>query len=311
MTPRAPRSILFVAATKTEGNLFLRLLLPEDRLAWESRSLYDLAQWEDGIGSAAVIVTGMGPKSAHEGLAQALRDIPDVAGAVGIGFCAALTKGLLPGAWVAPLEVSCQGKKPEAVSAELRSAVLEGLDAPVAASMIMSPTVVSQSAVKAAIFAATGLETVDMESHAWLEALRAAAVPGVIVKCVLDAATEDLPPELADLVDVRGNVLPGRVARLVLARPSMVQELWKYRPSVLRERLRPQVERLEAWRARAAVGLSPVPVRTPGARTATHPATDARVAAPRSVRQEEASAAEQHAVNGEAEQLAIPYPTQK
>ena len=239
-------SILLISATKPEAELFLRHVFHAERPVWKSDTLVEFTTVDTEEDPIHWIVTGMGPKNAYEGVRSALESRPTVKIGIGLGFCAGLNKTLHPGEVILPVEVSSPGKKSEGVTPALRRALL-GTSKLEERSLMTEEKVVFRAAEKTAIFAATGIDALDMESHGWLEALREKGVERAVIRSILDPASLDVPEEFSSFVDVRGNVSYGRLLRSVLAHPSILSQLWSYRPSVLAARAAAQVDLLGDW----------------------------------------------------------------
>lgn len=75
---------------------------------------------------------------------------------------------------------------------------------------------------KAALRAATGAAAVDMESAAIVAAARAAGLPALVVRGVLDHAAQAIPPALTRVVTAEGRVRLAGMLTLALTHPAAI-----------------------------------------------------------------------------------------
>lgn len=170
---------------------------------------------------ALVCVAGMGAeraRAAARGLiaagAQAL---------VSFGLAGGLDPRVRPGSVVLPQRIVAEGA-PLETSADWRDALARTLGAGRLTvvshgTMLASMAALVTPAAKADAFARTGAQAVDMESYGLLEIAAAVGVPGLVVRVVVDAAEDALPPVIARAALQGSTPGPLQVLRGVLAEP--------------------------------------------------------------------------------------------
>lgn len=240
------KPFLCLAASKTEGEIFIKQVLNISRFQWEERKNYDLFRLQDGL-NVFVAVTGMGPVASYQALKDIFEEFKGIASVVGFGLCGGLVKTLRRGDLVIPSEILFQGQALVATSEWLRMRFLRELDAIPAKTSYTSAKLIDLPAAKAAIYAATGAEAVDMESHSWVKACHEENIACVIVRSVLDEAQESLSPELALMVDERGNVKVWQVIKSLLNNPALLKDLIAYNPRNLAKVMAAQTTLIRAW----------------------------------------------------------------
>lgn len=135
--------------------------------------------------AAAVAVTGIGPRAAGT-RARLLIARHRPRAVLGVGFCGALQPGWPVGTVV----------RPRCLQSEDGGPVLEvGCWAmpEVAGTLLSVRRAATTTHCKRALAQRFAAQWVDQESYAWAAAARAAAVPCVIVRVVVDAAGDTLP----------------------------------------------------------------------------------------------------------------------
>lgn len=151
-----------------------------------------------------LVVTGVGPEISATGLEKALDRTPNVSAVIGFGFAGGLVKTARSGDVV--IASSIVFEKRELVPTEwLRTRLLQGLDSTPLKRLLTVNELLSSRADKAALYAATGAEAVDMESGAWGEVAISRGLPWGIARSVLDTAEETIPPTFSALMDQYGN----------------------------------------------------------------------------------------------------------
>jgi len=137
-------------------------------------------------------------------------------GLISWGVAGGLDPALAPGTLLLPTAVTVAGGGTVATSAAWRAqvaAAARGAHLPVSEGMLLSSRAALGSAeAKAAAFAATGAVAVDMESLAIGQVARSHGLPFIIVRAVVDAATDTLPPLLMEALSAGA---PLSLARLV------------------------------------------------------------------------------------------------
>ena len=118
--------------------------------------------------------------------------------------------------------------------------------------VVPSARIVRSAAEKAHLLAELGgalPAIVDMESAAWSSSAAARGIPGILVRVVSDAASEEIPDFVAESVLPGGGIDRGRVVRHALLHPSSIGKLLE-----LRRRARTCGERLAGFLDRFAAG---------------------------------------------------------
>lgn len=180
------------------------------------------------------------------GLEQALTDIGNVGAVVGFGFAGGLVKSGKRGDLVIPTRIRW-GQTTQAPTEWLRMSLASHSDTQAWRDLITVDQVISSPAEKAALFAATGAEGVDMESGAWGSVCQGKKVPWAIVRAILDPSDQALPRELSKTLDVFGEVRWGKSLSLFLSHPALIQSALEFRGSVLEKAAQPMMKLLSAW----------------------------------------------------------------
>ncbi len=230
MTPRR----LLICATEMEARLLAEALRPLDPPALEGGPEAPFKVWRAPEVSAVCVVTGIGPQEARENLRLALIRIGGTFhSAVGFGFCGGLLKTAMPGTLAIPTRVLMNGKE-EVPTEWLRMALASHAGKPPLRTLFTAMELVPSATEKAALFAAKGVEAVDMESGAWGEFCRVEGIPWAIVRSVLDAAAETLPESFRHLTDRFGNPIWPKIIGRFLMHPvearsalKMQRLIWK------------------------------------------------------------------------------------
>lgn len=150
------------------------------------------------------------------------------------GVCGALAPDLRPGDLVVPESVlGPAGERLNVTPTPYRQAT-ELAGSARGGSLVTSREVAGTAEAKAALFASTGAVAVDMESSLILTHAAAAGCPTLVVRGVSDAASEDLPPELMDLMTPAGKLRPARALAVMLRRPRVVPRALSLRQATRR-----------------------------------------------------------------------------
>ncbi len=144
---------------------------------------------------------------------------------VSAGLCGALISGLAVGDLVLPDTVIAPSGERLAVSAPARDRLVALAGGRARAGlMVTSREMMATAAAKAALHAATGACTVDMESAPILERAARAGWPALVVRGVSDDAERGVPAALGRLVTADGRLHGGRALGLILTRPRMLRD---------------------------------------------------------------------------------------
>ncbi|MCB0307981.1 MAG: hypothetical protein KDD48_01305 [Bdellovibrionales bacterium] len=245
MPPKS--TILFLAATQSEGNLIVQNVLGVSQNFWQTHKAFRIFQLSNFPENIAVGVTGMG-SSATVGLGSILNLLElDNLSVVGTGFCGGLSKTLRQGDLVCPEKIVVQGKSPLQPTPWLRHQLLKYCPLPVAKTLLTSEDIVSQPTQKAAIHAATEIEAVDMESALWFQYCVDRNISFASIRSVLDTASDHLPLELSQMVNAFGDPSYGRIVARLLQKPVLALTLYKYRPHRLAQLFASQAKVLREW----------------------------------------------------------------
>lgn len=177
-----------------------------------------------GERSLTAVVSGPGRSAARraaETLVQAHR--PRLV--VSAGFAGALAAFLKPAdIVVADRIVRCEGSAVVVDAAMLRRFAIDGAHV---GPFVEVEHVVAGADSKKSLGEQTGGLACDLESAAVAEVCIAAATPFLAVRAVTDAQQEDLPPDLAPLMEARGTARTlGVVFGSVLRRPGSMKDMW-------------------------------------------------------------------------------------
>jgi hypothetical protein len=138
------------------------------------------------------------------------------------GVCGALAPDLRAGDLVLPECVLGPGGERLNVTPTPHRQVTELAGSARGGTLTTSREVVATVEAKAALFASTGAVAVDMESSLILAHAATAGCPTLVVRGVSDAASQDLPVELVDLMTPAGTLRPLRALALTLTRPRLL-----------------------------------------------------------------------------------------
>ena len=179
----------------------------------------------DDLSHVALIRGGVGPGSA----ARAVGEAKLAAGAriCSTGFCGGLKEGLDVGDIVLATEIqhaeSGQRIRIDPATVARAGAALQSAGVKFYAGPIVSVTLpVFRCEDKRALGASSGALAVDMESYAITSAN--GCVPFVL-RAISDAVSDELPAEVSEFLDDKGNVRAGKITRFILKRPANIQRL--------------------------------------------------------------------------------------
>jgi len=189
---------------------------------WQKRDDYLFFQTERSA-SPTILVTGMGMEAASSGLLAALSEWGRPSCLIGFGWAGGLIKNSQTGDLVLPVLV--QSKKGKIAPTEwLRMNIASSAPSVEWRKLYTAENVVSTPPDKAALFAATGAEAVDLESYGWGEICQAQQIPWAVIRSVLDGGGELLPSDWIHLVDRFGRPKWSRAAAFFATHPKSV---WK------------------------------------------------------------------------------------
>ena len=152
------------------------------------------------------------------------------------GMAGGLDPTLAPGAVLLPGAVVNEEGARAPVSSEWRTRLRAAIAARhrVADGILLTArTAVATPADKARLYASTGASAVDMESLAVAEVARAAHVPFVAVRVIVDCAADVLPRAVTAAADQAGHLHVGRLIGELALTPKDLAPLlrlaWRYR----------------------------------------------------------------------------------
>jgi adenosylhomocysteine nucleosidase len=156
---------------------------------------------------------------------------------LGIGVAGGVSEDLLEGSLVASRD-----SDRDWVAAAGRAGAIT-------ATLLPVPEVASRDEKAALRSRAEGSAACDMESLAWAQAAEEHRVPHLVLRSILDAASDDLPGFLSAYRDEEGQIARGKVLRGALTHPSRIPDLLRLRARVERcaESLADCVESVIAW----------------------------------------------------------------
>ena len=240
-----PKQILLVSATTLEAKILCESILPGHPVVWnrEEKFLYLTSPLNDDY-ILVLVVTGMGLKRAQEGLTQALSMFQNIDSVVGYGLAGGLIKTSKRGDLVVPKTVQTFDSKwvPLLPLKNFITPKNEPWN-----KLLSVNKVVSSPIDKAGVYAASGMEAVDMESGAWAQVCVDSNINSWgIVRSVLDGGEEDLP-DMINVVNGFGEVIPHKAVLHFLLHPGLVTVVWSMRPSKLKEAMSSCVEIIQLY----------------------------------------------------------------
>lgn len=172
------------------------------------------------------------------------------------GFAAGLAPELAPGALLLPHTVRNLSGRAFAVTTAWRASVAAALGSRAtveSGDIIQHNHVVSTLAGKRALHAATGAVALDMESAALAEIAARAGMRFLVLRVVVDAAYEVMPPALVQILTPDGRL---HAARMVLALTRAPFTLWRLATAYRRAATTLRTAVHGAWRDLALGDLS-------------------------------------------------------
>ncbi len=221
-----------------EANLFIKNLKVTWVKNWEKKNGHLHAKVSIDSNACDLVVTGMGPKQAKKGLQEALVSLPQNCVFIGLGFCGALVKTRQKGELIFAKEVYMDNSN-HVYACECEHGLKDAVQSQ---SMLTVDELVSQEAQKAALYAATSCQVVDMEAAAWIECLWPLKKPWMILKTVLDESQEEIDQAWMSMVDVFGRPIWSKMLINMSKNPLLILSMMKMRPSVLKNLLYGQAQ---------------------------------------------------------------------
>ena len=241
-----PKQIFLVCATIVEAKLLTKALFSHDSVTWirEDKFLY----WTHTLNDTHMVVfvvTGMGLTRALDGLRSALRTFHNVESVIGFGLAGGLIKTAKQGDLVVPKTVQ-SGKEKWVPLLSLKN-FLTGQKKDAWNKLMSVDHVVTSPIDKAGIYAASGMEAVDMESGSWAKACVEEGVKSwTVVRVILDGGEETLP-DMGSVVNEMGEVIPHKAILHFVLHPSHLKKAISLRPTKLQEVIRPGAEVIASY----------------------------------------------------------------
>lgn len=245
----AAKQILLVAATTLEAKLLSETLFPDYPIAWnrEEKFLYfTVPLSKENI--VVIVVTGMGLQRAYYGLKQALSKFLHVDSVIGFGLAGGLIKNSKRGDLVIPKTVQTRDAKWIPLLSMKNFYPDKKNDEPWN-KLLSVDELISSPVQKAGVYAASGMEAVDMESGSWAKACVESNINSwSIVRVVLDGGEETLPNMMKMVNDV-GEVIPHKAFLHFLFHPNHIANAVSMTPSKLKGVLEPGAHVIQAFLA--------------------------------------------------------------
>lgn len=239
------KQILLVSATTLEAKLLCESLFPNQPVVWnrEEKFLYMTSPITDDF-VVVMVVTGMGLNRAYEGLKQALQMFHHVDSVVGFGLAGGLIKTSKRGDLVIPKTVQTKESKwiPLLSLKNFISPKIEPWN-----KLLSVNEIITSPIHKAGVYAASGMEAVDMESASWAKVCVESNINSwTIVRAVLDGGEETLPNMMGTVNEV-GEVIPLKAALHFIMHPSHLSKAMTMTPAKLKVVMEPLVEVLQLF----------------------------------------------------------------
>lgn len=233
------KQILLVAATTLEAKLLSEMLFPDFPITWnrEEKFLYvTVPLAKENI--VAIVVTGIGMQRAYHGLKQALSKFQHVDSVIGFGLAGGLIKNSKRGDLVIPKTVQTRDAKWIPLLS-MKHFYAEKKNEEPWNKLLSVDEIISSPIQKAGVYAASGMEAVDMESGSWAKACVESNINSwSIVRVVLDGGEEALPNMMKMINDV-GEVIPHKAILHFLLHPNHIANAVSMTPSKLKTVLEP------------------------------------------------------------------------
>jgi nucleoside phosphorylase len=240
-----PKQILLVSATTVEAKLLCESILPGHPIVWnrEEKFLYITSPLNDEY-VLVIVVTGMGLKKAYDGLKQALSMFQHIDCVIGYGLAGGLIKTSKRGDLIVPKTVQTFDSKwvPLLSLKHFISPKNEHWN-----KLLSVDQVISSPIDKAGVYAASGMEVVDMESGSWAKACVESNITSwAIVRSVLDGGEEDLP-DMSRIVNSYGDVILPKAILHFLFHPSHISKAIDMAPKKLKDVMSSTTEMIQLF----------------------------------------------------------------
>ena len=235
---------VLVAATFPEANFILEGLGSHPSKQWEIRPSYAICEYDE----FRMVVTGIGLNRAKEGLSDALREFPNASPVIGLGLCGGLIRTAAKGDLLISESIQEEGDARIYLSTPKLLESLQKLANKKSFTKLLSTQhMVSSEVEKAALYAATNCEVVDMEAAAWAKAAMENGRSWCVIRSVLDTTQDHLSQDWSEFVDDFGHLEWKRFVPKFLFSPQLWLEALNLRPSKLKMLLKDQIELLNLW----------------------------------------------------------------
>jgi nucleoside phosphorylase len=187
-------------------------------------SLYEARVGESSVG---VVVTGIGPRAAKQAMIGAMRPgaAQQIHACMVCGLAGALRDGFARGEIVAARQVrEAESQRVVESDAGLLARAIKIGARPVA---LCTAGYVAGTPEAKRRMAPMG-EVVDMESYVVMEQAAERGIPALAVRSIGDLADEDMPADLARLVDSRGEINYWRASAAAMKRPHRLPRLIRF-----------------------------------------------------------------------------------
>lgn len=242
---KSPKQVLLVAATTVEAKILCESILPGHPVVWnrEEKFLYMTSPLNDEY-ILVLVVTGIGLERAYSGLKQALSMFQNVDSVVGYGLAGGLIKTAKRGDLIVPKTVQTFSDKwvPLLSLKHFITPKNEPWN-----KLLSSKKVITSPIEKAGVYAASGMEAVDMESASWAKVcVESNIISWGIVRSVLDGGEETLP-DMVGMVNGYGEVNMAKAVLHFLIHPNHLSKAMSMSPSKLKEVMSSSVEIIQLF----------------------------------------------------------------
>ena len=240
------KQILLVSATTLEAKLLSEILFPNHPIVWnrEEKFLYQTISLTKDQ-TVVFVVTGMGLQRAYYGLKQALSTFQHVESVIGFGLAGGLIKNSKRGDLVVPKTVQTKEAKWIPLLS-LKNFFADKTEEPWN-KLLSVDQIISSPVEKAGVYAASGMEAVDMESGSWARACVESNINSwSIVRVILDGGEETLP-NLMKMVNDVGEVIPHKALLHFLFHPNHIANAITMTPAKLKTVLEPCANVIQSY----------------------------------------------------------------